>query len=211
MEQEQIVAYAKRLAFQARDINAVPGVYAAAAELLRTYAGPNTSFLAALQRGAPDVRMAGAYGFCCDFIEQVLKSFAEYVEAGMLGGVSLERSGELRAVGDFLEMASDLLARNEFHPAAAASIAGAALEEFLRGWATTEGLNIADRRGIEGYSQVLREAQLLSRQEAKDVTSWAGLRNAAAHGEWAIVSDRRRVELMIESIKLFKRQHSPAV
>lgn len=154
--------------------------------------------------------MEGAYGFCCDFIEQVLNSFAEYVEVGMLGGVSLERKGELHAVADFLDMASDLLKRSEFHPAAGASVAGAALEEFLRGWAIAEGLDVESRHGIEAYSQILREAQLLSRQEAKEITSWAGLRNAAAHGEWETVADRRRVEIMIEGIRLFKQQHSPA-
>jgi len=210
MEQEQVVNYAKSLARQARDVNAAPGVYAAAAELLRVYAGPNTQFLAALQRGAPDVKMAGAYGFCCDFIERVLNSFAEYVEAGLLGGVSLERKGELLAVSDFLDMASELIARSEFHPAAAASVAGAALEEFLRGWTIAEGLDVVNCHGMEAYSLLLRQADRLSRQEAKEITSWAGLRNAAAHGEWDAVKERRRVEIMIEGIRLFKRQHSPA-
>lgn len=51
MEQEQLIKYARHLASQARNVNLVPGVYAAAAELLRVYAGPNTQFLAALQRG----------------------------------------------------------------------------------------------------------------------------------------------------------------
>jgi hypothetical protein len=41
----------------------------------------------------------------------------------------------------------------------------------------------------------------------KDITSWGGLRNHAAHGEWDEVSDKKRVGLMLEGVNLFMRKY----
>ena len=62
--------------------------------------------------------------------------------------------------------------------------------------------------GIDAYSKVLRGADVISKQDAKDITSWAGIRNHAAHGEWDQVSDRARIRLMLEGVNLFMRQKS---
>ena len=40
------------------------------------------------------------------------------------------------------------------------------------------------------------------------ITSWGGVRNHAAHGEWDEVSNRDRIKLMLEGVNLFMRQHS---
>jgi hypothetical protein len=86
---------------------------------------------------------------------------------------------------------------------------GATLEEFLRTWVEAEGLPLGNRKlGLETYSQVLRDAGLITKQDGKDITSWAGVRNHAAHGEWDEVSDKTRVALMLEGVNLFMRKYS---
>jgi hypothetical protein len=210
MTQEKIVEYAKKLLAQAQDVNTVPGIYAATCEFLRTYAGPNTAFLTTLQRFPPEGRMAGGHGFAGDYLQQVLKGFIDYVESGMLNGVSLERKGQLDTVTDLMDMAQSLLQTHEVHPATAAMLIGATLEQFLRGWVDAAGLDLGTRRrSLDAYSQVLREAEKISRQDVKDIVSWAGIRNAAAHGEWETVKDRSRVQVMLEGVNLFLRQNSP--
>jgi hypothetical protein len=42
----------------------------------------------------------------------------------------------------------------------------------------------------------------------KDITSWGGLRNHAAHGEWDEVKDRQRISIMLEGVNLFMRKYS---
>ncbi|MDD4025942.1 MAG: hypothetical protein PHN85_08490 [Kiritimatiellae bacterium] len=62
---------------------------------------------------------------------------------------------------------------------------------------------------LDAYCKALRTADLISKQDVKDVTAWAGIRNDAAHGDWAKVEDHNRVRLMLEGINLFMRQKTP--
>lgn len=95
------------------------------------------------------------------------------------------------------------------HPAAPVVLVGATLEEFLRTWVEAESLPLGNRKpGLEAYSQLLRDADAISKQDAKDTLSWGGLRNHAAHGEWEEVSDRLRIKLMLEGVNLFLRKYS---
>ena len=85
---------------------------------------------------------------------------------------------------------------------------GATLEEFLRTWVEAESLSIGNRKpGLETYSQALREADLVTKQDGKDITAWAGIRNHAAHGEWDEVNDRKRIGLMLEGVNLLIRKY----
>jgi hypothetical protein len=62
-------------------------------------------------------------------------------------------------------------------------------------------------RNVHGITYLWREGNdLITEEEAKDITSWAGTRNHAAQGEWYEVSDRDRIRLMLESFNLFTRQ-----
>jgi hypothetical protein len=54
----------------------------------------------------------------------------------------------------------------------------------------------------------LRAAELISSQDVKDITSWAGIRNHAAHGDWEEVADRQRIKIMLEGVNLFMRRYS---
>lgn len=171
-------------------------------EFLRVYAGPKSAFF-------KQAEAAGGYDrYLINTLSAILGSFVEYLRAGLATGVSPERRAQLDVVSDVLSQAQSLLEGDSFHPASAAMLIGAALEEFLRTWVEANELSIGNARpGIDAYAKALRAAELISKQDVKDITSWAGTRNHAAHGEWEEVSDRNRVRLMLEGVNLFMRQH----
>lgn len=179
------------------------GAHAQACEFLRVYAGPKSAFLENMRKlegYAPD------YG--AQLAARVMESFVQYVEAGLHSEIPPERRAQLDVVSDFLEQASQLLETKEVHPAAPAVLIGATLEEFLRTWVEAQGLSLGNRKpGLDAYAVVLRDAELITKQDVKDITSWGGVRNHAAHGEWDQVSDRQRVRLMLEGVNLFMRRY----
>ena len=169
-------------------------------EFLRNYAGPKSAFL----KQAEACRFIGT-------LLAIVHSFTEYLRAGLATGVSPERQAQLDVVSDLLGQANSLLEDAKYHPAAAAILIGACLEEFLRTWVDAESLSIGKSKpGIDAYSKALRGAELISKQDMKDITSWAGVRNHAAHGEWEQVSDRNRIGLALEGVNLFMRQSQGA-
>jgi len=140
-------------------------------------------------------------------LDSILMSFVEYLRAGLANGMSPERKAQIDVVSDILGQANSLLEDDRYHPAAAAILVGASLEEFLRTWVEAEGLSIRRAKpGIDAYCRSLRAADLISKQDAKDIIAWGGVRNHAAHGEWDEVSDRARIHLMLEGVNLFMRQ-----
>lgn len=179
------------------------GVEAAQAqvgEFFRQYAGPKSIYLK--QSGL----VSGAYPLAA--LIQLVNSYIEYLEAGLAEGVSAERRAQADVVSDILQQAHTMLDNNAFHPAAAAVLIGAALEEFLRNWIESAGISLGNAKpGIDVYCKALRSAELISKQDAKDITAWAGIRNHAAHGEWEDVGGRDRVRLMATGVDLFMRQH----
>jgi hypothetical protein len=208
MDRAELIAHAKQLAGRAEREDNITGVFTEASEFLRTYAGPKSSFTENMREYNP---LKWSENFAAKHIAVVLYAFATYLEAGLHQQVTPERRAQLDIVSDFLSMAQSLLENRQFHPAAAAVLIGATLEEFLRNWVEAENLSLGNRKpAMEAYSQVLRDAELLSKQDAKDITSWAGVRNHAAHGEWQEVQDRERVQLMLEGVNLFMRKYTPA-
>jgi hypothetical protein len=206
MNREQLIENIKRLLAK-HGRYPVAAIYAEAREFLRVYAGEKSAFYESIKQYDPLNAFSEAYADLR--INEVLNGFLEYVEAGLHGGISPERRAQLDVVSDFLEMAHTLLDSKGVHPATPAVIIGATLEEFLRTWVEAENLPLANRKpGLETYSQILRDANLITKQDGKDITSWAGVRNHAAHGEWQEVSDKNRVTLMLEGVNLFMRKYS---
>ena len=174
-------------------------------EFLRIYAGPKSAFLKQAEAAH------GMSGYLVNTLDSILHSFTEYLQAGLSAGESPKRRAQLDVVSDLLGQANSLLEDNRYHPAAAAIIIGASLEESLRTWAEAEALSIGNAKpGIDAYCKALRSAELILKQDVKDITSWAGVRNHAAHGEWDEVSDRNRIRLMLEGVNLFMRQKQGA-
>jgi len=167
-----------------------------AKEFLRVYAGAHSSFyqdLANIPAGSANIQV---HILC---MHGAMEGFIAHVENDLLAGMSPERRAQIDVVSDFLEQAHHLLENKDMHPAASAMITGCALEEFLRNWVEAEGIQLGSKKpSIDTYCNRLREAELIEKQDVKDVTSWAGLRNHAAHGEWEAVSDRAHVNLMLK-------------
>lgn len=142
----------------------------------------------------------------------ILESFICHIENGLLDGVSIERKAKIDVVSDYLDQAQILLESKDVHPAGPAVIIGASLEEFLRSWVEEANLPLNNKKpSIDSYTTTLREAELITKQDVKDITSWAGFRNNAAHGQWEEVADKKRVQLMLEGVNLFMRKYTDSV
>jgi len=177
------------------------GEKAAVAEFFRSYVGPKSSFYLE----AKDV--GGAPASQLKSLEALLRSFAEYVAAGLHAGVSPARRAQLEVVSDLLNQSQQLLNTTGVHPAAPAMLIGATLEEYLRTSVEEAGLSIGNKKpGIQAYADALYAADLLSKQDMKDITAWGGIRNDAAHGEWDKVADPVRIRIMLEGVNLFMRR-----
>ncbi|MBE0418371.1 MAG: hypothetical protein IBX63_11455 [Coriobacteriia bacterium] len=131
----------------------------------------------------------------------VLESLRADVAAGYLEAVSQLIHGEV--FGDFLDMAEHL--QHEGYKDAAAVVAGSALEAHLR--------TLCDQAGIERESNGrvhkadrmnadLARSGVYSGIDQKNVTSWLGLRNDAAHGNYeSYTADQ--VRLLVASVRDF--------
>lgn len=176
------------------------GAKAEVVEFLRIMAGPKSAFY----QQADFSSSTSDY----DTLVSLLEAFRDFVAAGLLEAVSPERRAQLDVVNDFMEQADELLNAKDVHPAAAAMIIGGTLEEFLRTRAEQDALSLGSRKqSIQAYAELLRDQGVLDKQDMKDVTAWAGLRNYAAHGEWDQVKDRDRIRVMLEGVNLFLRKH----
>jgi hypothetical protein len=187
------------------DHAASQGYITEAAEFLRVYAGEKSTFFNSL-RQCLDGRHNGEY--LGKLAIECLTGFIRYLQAGLHEGITPTRQAQLDTVSDFLDQARILLQQQKVHPAAPAVLIGASLEEFLRTWVENANINLGNKKpSLESYSQLLRENELITKQDVKDISSWGGLRNHAAHGEWDEVADRTRIGIMLESVGLFMRKY----
>lgn len=203
MKPEDIVTQTKRiLATEGRSNGG--SMLAEAKEFLRVYAGEKSAFykqLTAVNQNWPSEHIK-------KFVVDVLNAFIRYVENGLLEGLSIQRKAQIDVVSDFLSQAETLLSTKGVHPAAPTVLIGASLEEFLRNWVEDADLSLSGKKpGLEAYANILREADLITKQDIKDITSWGGLRNHAAHGEWDEVQNEQRIRLMLEGVNLFMRKY----
>lgn len=202
MNQDQLLDAAKSiLARVSGNRGYWAGVKAEVCEFLRLYAGPKTSFYEIADKAA-GINIK-------EHLETTMESYISFVTAGLYAEISPERKAQLDVVSDLLEQCNNLLENDKVHPAAPAVLIGATLEEFLRNWVESKDIPFAGKKaGLDSYCKLLREAELISKQDAKDITSWTGIRNHAAHGEWEEVSDRNRIRLMLEGVNLFMRKYT---
>jgi len=175
-------------------------------DFLRVTVGPRSSFAQQVERLDETVDWHQAARLAA-----IMESFIDQIQRGLGGAISVERKAQLDVVSDLLGQAQQLLEDKTVHPAAPAVLIGATLEEFLRGWVESAGLSLGNRKpGLQNYGTVLAEAELITKQDVKDLTAWGGLRNHAAHGEWTEVQDPNRIKVMLEGINLFMRKYGQA-
>lgn len=173
-----------------------------ALEFLRIYAGEKSAFYKQGQLKNENDWIGGNRAI------DALRGYVNFLSNGLTSSVSIERAVQIEVVSDFLEQAQKLLFEKNVHPAAACVLIGASLEEFLRNWIDELDLKLGNNKpGIENYSKLLREKELINKQDAKDILSWGGLRNHAAHGEWNYVEDKARIGIMLDGVNLFMRKY----
>lgn len=207
MDVDEIVKHAKRIIDLTEKAGASTskfiGAKAQACEFLKKYAGPQTSFYQLAKEAGGHPKIA------CASLNAVLESFIDYLKSGLDTGVSIERKAQLDVVSDFLKQSDELLQNKKVHPAAPAVLIGATLEEFLRTWLENEKISLGNKKPtLDSYCKCLKENDLINKQDVKDITSWAGIRNYAAHGEWENVKDRNVVNLMLQGVNLFIRKYN---
>ncbi len=136
--------------------------------------------------------------------------------AGLIGIVqsllSDLRSGYLKSLeelihsdvfADFLEMADHLT--DSGYKDAGAVIAGSTLEAHLRKLAGKTGvsvMSVSKPKKADTLNAEIAQAGGYSKLDQKNVTAWLGLRNDAAHGNYAAY-DKGQVKLLISSVRDF--------
>jgi len=205
MQISELIDQAKRLLQEANSGKVRSALYETI-ELFRKTAGEKSAFYINLSKldlshWGPDIYQT--------HLVDALNAFINHLEKGLLTSVSFARQAQMVVVSDYLDQAQLLLETQGVHPAAPAVIIGASLEEFLRGWVEEESIILDGKKScIDTYAKALREKDLISKQDIKDITSWGGIRNHAAHGEWEEVKDKGRIRLMLEGVNLFMRKYS---
>ncbi|MFJ2755578.1 hypothetical protein ACIO3S_08275 [Nocardioides sp. NPDC087217] len=176
---------------------------AAALDFLRRYAGGDSQWFRRAQavyenHGGNESTESGVRQ-----IGDILESWADSVDEGYSSIVGADALG-VRAVAstDLMEQVRALVADTRVTPAASIVLAGAALEVALRGAVEEAGLEVAGARSISAYGKALRSADLINKQDMKDIEAMSGLRNAAAHGEHEDLS-RERAGLLEQQVNMF--------
>jgi hypothetical protein len=175
----------------------------AAVEFLRTQAGTESYFYEkAFEEARGQFNELAVRG-----VARVLENWADYAEQGMVDVLPFEALFRQEAATDLMEQVQILLDDPTIHPAAPVMLGGAALEEQLRALATARGISIPGRSTIDSLAGALRSNDIISRQQKKDIDSWGGLRNAAAHGRFDEI-ERPHAQLIAQGVNLFLAQTS---
>jgi hypothetical protein len=121
-----------------------------------------------------------------DYDAERLQTFQELIHADLFS--------------DFLEMAEYFLQEGYKDPAAV--IAGGVLEEHLRKLCPKHGVAVLPRTKLDTMNVDLAKINAYNKNDQKQVTAWAGLRNDAAHGNYGNYTDGE-VKLMVAGIRDF--------
>lgn len=139
---------------------------------------------------------------------KVLKSLKDYLKLNLELFRTEKYNLKIDIISDFMIQAIELSTNKKFHPAAAGILMGASLEEFLKQLAEEKKIDLTEiKHTIDPISKELYDKKIISKQDLKDITSWAGIRNDATHGNFDEVNDRQRILNAIEGVNLFMRKH----
>lgn len=203
MTKEEIMQQIDRLHIIAE--NDPCGSLLQAKEFFKIYIGRESYFLKSLEK----IDIHSFYDDIRREVLIVLRSFKQYLENNLHRTISIQREIQLDTVSDYLDQAQTLLNDKKVHPAAAVVIIGASLEEFLRNWLEDLDFDLSNiKNSIDAYSHELKKLEKINKQDVKDIISWGGSRNEAAHGHWESVEDRDKINLMLAGVNLFIRKYS---
>jgi hypothetical protein len=165
--------------------------------LIHKVCGPSSSHFAAIKRLAESKETSlNSYYFadCVGVLEAAQRDF----EDGLLTEVRLLIRADL--LDDFLSQAEELLTQG-FH-IAAASLAGAVLEDTLRKLCDKHSVSCAPKTKIDSLNSDLAKAGVYDKLVQKEITAKADLRNSADHGHFDRVR-KEDVEDMLAWIRRF--------
>ena len=175
----------------------------AALDFLERFTGPESLWTKTAHevfenKGEKQSMESGAHA-----IGDVIKEWSDLIRSGQIRPRLTETLG-VRAVAstDLMEQVRILNEDQKVTPAAPIVLAGAALEIALRSAVDELGLSVSSQPGITAYARKLRSADVLGKQDMKNVEQIAGLRNQAAHGEHETLS-RQQAGLMEQQVNLF--------
>lgn len=136
----------------------------------------------------------------------VAKAVQHDLKAGLL--FNLRSVVQAEVFADFLEMGEYLL--NEGYKDAAAVIIGTVLEDGLRKLSERASLPVASDTGrqltMDPLNAQLAKAEVYSKLTQKQITSWAHVRNKAAHGEFKEYT-LEQVKMMLLFVQAFTAEH----
>ena len=131
-------------------------------------------------------------------LQGVLRALRADYEAGRLQTYQELIHADL--FSDFLEMAEYFLQEGYKDPAAV--IAGGVLEEHLRKLCGKHGVTVPENPKLNTMNSDMARVMAYNKNDQKQVTAWAGLRNDAAHGNYGNYADGE-VKLMLSGIRDF--------
>lgn len=170
-------------------------------QMIERFAPPGSSFRKAADAIFADQAMCNPHFTQMRYSGILAAIKTAYSEQDYLASVQELIHADL--FGDLLEMADHLLA--EGYKDAGAVTGGGVLEEALRKLAAKNGVPVVDGskpRKTDTINADLVKAGVYNKLEQKNVTAWLGLRNDAAHGNYAAY-DKAQVQLFIVGIREF--------
>ena len=177
------------------------GMYVPAVEFLRLKAGKNSEFYIKASHAVTKLHSA----YVRDVVIWCLAGWVSFAEQGY-ADTPVSAQYKRAAATDLMEQVQTLLGDGNVTPSAPVMLAGAALEELLASLAEVHDVVPGGKPGIARYATALQKADAITKQDVKDITSWAGMRNDAAHGKF----DQIKIEnarLMAQGINLFMQVH----
>lgn len=176
-------------------------------QFIKHYVGEDTEFYKALndysKKYGSGVETDKAWA-----AKKVLKALKDYLTLNLELHKTEKYNIKIDIISDFMIQAIELSSNKKFHPAAAGILMGASLEEFLKKLAEEKQIDLTEiKPTIDPISKALYGERIISKQDLKDITSWAGIRNDATHGNFEEVNDRNRILNAIEGVNLFMRKY----
>ncbi len=148
-----------------------------------------------------------------EYLISFLKSIQDDFENGFLDNLAIEIEAEVSA--DYMSQAELLLGEGRagnFDHIPAAVLAGAVLEKSLRTLCAKlvppepTVNDIGKCLQLNALTDALKKRKVFNELVAKELRSWADIRNHAAHGQFDQF-DKQQVGRMISGIKTFLAQH----
>ncbi len=156
-------------------------------------------------RLAPGMQPGVIHGGTLEQMLGVFQAATKQLREGRLS--SLIDGIRTDAEGDLLDQAAELSQAN--HLAAAAVIAGGALESHLKHLVSKNNLAVTGDGSISKYNDAISKArkdgivEVYSATDTKHVTAWGGIRNDAAHDPKSFSRTQAEIRLMIDGIRHF--------